>query len=289
MDTDLSVHAPLTFSLAERDRRWSAIRALMSEAGIDVLVATGNTGRYNHHTADARYVTHIGGPDVEVHAVLPLEGAVTAIARGKSPWVSDVRPKFNRHEADGIVERLQELQADGKRIAVAGLEGLIRSPQGIVDYAVMKRLLEHFPRATFVNGTDLMYRVRAVKSEEEVAFIRQAVRIAEAAVRRLVAESRPDVKDCAVYAHMVAAEIEAGGELPFMLAWHATQAGTPYRRLTQATPDRAMRSGDLIYCQIEGKWQGYCSQMDQTVVLGTMPDQVRRMAGAQLEAFEAAV
>ena len=212
---------------------------------------------------------------------------MTAIARGESSWLTDIRPQFDRHEADGIVERLQELNANGKRVAVTGLEGLIRSPHGIVEYAVMKRLFESFPRATFVNGTALMYEVRVVKSEEEVAFIRKAVQIAEAAVQALSDGARPGVKDCTVYAGMVAAEVADGGELPFMLAWHATKAGTPYRRLTQATPNRIIQDGDLIYCQIEGKWQGYCSQMDQVVTVGKVPDLVRQMYQAQLEAFHA--
>lgn len=278
--------APLSFSTGERDRRWKAIRDEMRAERIDVLVATGNTGRYNHNTADARYITQIGGPDIDPHAIMPLEGEVTVIARGPSEWVKDVR-EYNRAEADGIVGRLRELGADGKRIGITGLAGLIRSPDGIAVYGVVKKIQDTFPRAQIVNATPLMYRVRSVKSEEEIVFIRKAVRIAEAAVRLFPREARPGVRDCTVYARMLAAEIEEGGELPVMFAWHATRAGTPYTRLTQATPTREIEDGDLIYIQIEGKWQGYLSQMDQTFTVGSVPQLIGDMARAQIEAFHA--
>ncbi|MPZ14993.1 MAG: hypothetical protein GEU73_11320, partial [Chloroflexi bacterium] len=100
------VDAPLSLSLAERDRRWNALRDEMRADGVDILVATGNTGRYNHHTADARYITQIGGQDIDPHAILPLEGEVTAIARGPAEWVQDVR-EYNRDAADGIADRLK--------------------------------------------------------------------------------------------------------------------------------------------------------------------------------------
>jgi Xaa-Pro aminopeptidase len=278
--------APLNFSLAERDRRWQAIRALMAERGLDVLVATGNTASYNHHSADARYITQIGGPEVEVHAILPLNGAVTAITRGKSAWIDDARP-FHRREADGIVERLKELGADGKRIGVSGLKGLIRSPYGIVNFTVMEKLRENFPRATFVSATDLMQEVRSIKSEEEIVFIKKAEAIAEAACAALVQAAKSGMKDCAVYARMVGAEIEAGGELPFMLAWFAGEAGKPYKRYTQASPDRVIADGDLIYCQIEGRWRGYCAQIDQSITIGKVPAEMKPMYEAHVEAFNA--
>ena len=67
------------FSLAERDRRWKAVRALMAARGIDVIVAPQNTGHSMDFQADSRYLTHCGGGgDADIAAVFPLEGDVTA-------------------------------------------------------------------------------------------------------------------------------------------------------------------------------------------------------------------
>ena len=43
------------FSLAERDRRWAAVRGLMGEKDIDCLVAPNNTGHSMHFEAEARW------------------------------------------------------------------------------------------------------------------------------------------------------------------------------------------------------------------------------------------
>ena len=49
------------FSLAERDRRWKAVRAKMREQNIDVIVCPNNTGHSTHFQAEARYLSHVGG------------------------------------------------------------------------------------------------------------------------------------------------------------------------------------------------------------------------------------
>src|SRR5207302_4612222 len=58
--SDLSYPYP-RFSLAERDRRWAAVRAEMAKAGVDVLVGSNNTGHWDHWQSDIRYLTQIGG------------------------------------------------------------------------------------------------------------------------------------------------------------------------------------------------------------------------------------
>ena len=44
-------------STAERDRRWQAIRAGMDRLGLDCLLLSGNSGRWNEMLANVRYVS----------------------------------------------------------------------------------------------------------------------------------------------------------------------------------------------------------------------------------------
>src|ERR1700752_4922542 len=90
-----------TFSLAERERRWSLLRAEMKKANLDVLIALPNEGHWDQFGCDTRYITQIGGTQTEAGCVLPLEADVTAIARGANgieawgvaqDWVKDIRP-----------------------------------------------------------------------------------------------------------------------------------------------------------------------------------------------------
>ena len=105
------------FSLAERDRRWEAVRELMRAQYLDVIVTPQNTGHSMDFQANSRYLTHVGGGgDADIAAVFPLEGDVTAIATSAVPrWtpgcrigLADVR-EARRDYGKQIVERIREL------------------------------------------------------------------------------------------------------------------------------------------------------------------------------------
>ena len=63
------------FSLAERDRRWQAVRELMRQQNLDVIVTPQNSGHSADYQANTRYLTHCGGGEPDLAAVFPLEGA----------------------------------------------------------------------------------------------------------------------------------------------------------------------------------------------------------------------
>ena len=179
------------FSLAERDRRWAAVRALMAAEGIDVIVCPQNTGHSMDYQADTRYLTHCGGGgDADIAAVLPLEGAVTAIATSADPrwtprvqnWTEDVR-EARRNYGKIIVERIRELGLSRPRIGITGLGeiGGTRSFEGLIIHGTFKQIREAFPESDIVDATALMAEVRDVKSDEEVACLTHAVKIIEKA------------------------------------------------------------------------------------------------------------
>src|ERR1044071_3700193 len=116
------------FSLAERDRRWNAVRTKMAEQEIDVIVPPQNTGHSMDFQPNPRYLTHCGGGgDADIAAVFPLNGDVTAVATTANPrwtttqdWTTDVR-EARREYGKVIVERLSELRLECGRIGLTGL------------------------------------------------------------------------------------------------------------------------------------------------------------------------
>ena len=55
------LHPYPRFSLAERDRRWKAVREKMAEQNIDVIVTPQNTGHSMDFQSNTRWLTHCGG------------------------------------------------------------------------------------------------------------------------------------------------------------------------------------------------------------------------------------
>ncbi len=62
-----------------------AVREVMTQQGVDVIVTPNNTGNSTDFQADTRYLTHYdGGGDSDIAAVFSLEGEVTAVATRQS-------------------------------------------------------------------------------------------------------------------------------------------------------------------------------------------------------------
>ena len=101
------------FCLKDRDRRWKAVREEMARHKLDVIVTPNNTGHSTDFQANTRYLIHCGGGgDVDIAAVFPLEGDVTAIATSAA---------LRRHYGMVVVERLKELGVGKGRIGITGL------------------------------------------------------------------------------------------------------------------------------------------------------------------------
>jgi Xaa-Pro aminopeptidase len=260
------------FSIAERDRRWAAVRKLMREQGIDIIVAPSNTGHSTDFQANARYLSHVGGGgDADIAVVFPLEGEVTAVATTAKPrwpcvqdWVSDVR-EARRAYGRAAVERLKELSADGKRIGIAGLGAGTRTPEGTILYGFWKAMRDAFPKAEFVDATGLLDQVRFIKSEEEIAALRKSTQIIEKGVEAKIAHAKPGVVDWVVWAEAMAAMMRAGSEIPVHQHWLSGK--DPIRTLTRPT-FRPLERGDLIIDELEASWIGYRSQIVQPVFVG---------------------
>ncbi|HTI87027.1 MAG TPA: hypothetical protein VL966_10520, partial [Alphaproteobacteria bacterium] len=189
MDTDNDPYPLPRFSLAERDRRWAAVRALMAEQGIDVIVTPYNTGHSMDYQADSRYLTHVGGGgDADIAAVFPLEGEVTAIATSAVPrwtprvqnWTRDVREARRRY-GKVAVERIRELGLKKPRIGITGLGEIpgTRSAEGLIVHGMWKLIRESFPDSDIVDATEILTTVRDVKSDEEVECLTRGVQIIE--------------------------------------------------------------------------------------------------------------
>jgi Xaa-Pro dipeptidase len=294
---DLSYPYP-RFSLAERDRRWKAVRDEMAKAGVDVLVGSNNTGHWDHWQSDIRYLTQIGGHSVDAAMVFPLQGEPTGFAINDlywgiaSPfWLRDLRPTTWKW-GEAIGQRLQELSAEmGKEdltIAITGLEGVLRAPEGVVPWKTVEVIKEKMPKAKIVNGTDICRHPRYIKSQEEVDILQKSTDIIELMVEAMRNTAKPGVKESVVYGNMIQALIANGGEIPTMLSWLSGPWGQLSRRLTIAT-ERVMQKGDAILNEIEARYAGYCAQQDQPLFVGPIPQDVQDMFKYQLDAVDAAM
>ena len=278
------------FSIAERDRRWLAVRALMREQNLDVIVTPQNSGHSADYQANTRYLTHCGGGEPDVAAVFPIEGEVTAIATSAAPrwptvqdWVTDVR-EARRNYGRAIVERLKELNVERGRIGITGLgdvEGT-RTPEGTIFYGTWKQIREAFPQADLVDATVILDEVRYVKSQEEINVLVKSMEINELAMQAEVETAKAGVKDWEVWAAVHYAMTRNGSELPVHCFW--VSGRNPKRTLTRPSM-RLLERGDVIINEIEASWIGYRSQGVQPVFVEVVNPVQAELIKVQREVF----
>ncbi len=243
------------FTVAERDRRWARVRALMSGAGIDVVFVAPNTGHWDSFQANGRYLTGLGGNNAQVATIFPLSGDVTAIGSpdidpsiwlARQDWVTDIRMVGSGWGyMDHVVNRVKELGLARGRIGISGLSGNTRYPEGIFSHGMFEQLRAALPDAELVNANPIMEQARFVKSAEEIAFMERAIAIAEHALGVLREEARPGVPECVVYARLLASMVERGGELPSMILWSAAWPQSPSELLHADDATASRRRYDL--------------------------------------------
>lgn len=250
------------FSLAERDRRWTAVRKAMERENIDCLIAPNNTGHSMHFQAEARYLSHVGGGgDADIACVFPLEGEVAAVAtshqrwRGVQDWVTDLREARRAYGA-GVVGKLREVPLPHKRVGIVGLKGYVRAPEGIVLHGFMRALTEAFPDVEWVDFSDQMQAIRIIKSEEEIAFLAKSTELIERAILRVKQVARPGAKDYEAWGAAISEIVMGGSEIPFHNHWGAGLHPQTLTRPTHGTLER----GYLIVNEIEAAYGGYHAQ-----------------------------
>src|ERR1043166_9357432 len=260
------LHQYPRFSLAERDRRWNAVRALMVRQNIDVIVTPNNTGHSMDFQANTRYLTHCGGGgDADVAAIFPLDGEVTAIATTAvarwstvQEWTRDIR-EARRNYGRVVVERLKALKIDRGRIGITGLgevEGT-RTPEGTISYGKWKQIRDAFPQADLIYETGILAEVRYIKSQEEIEVITKWMEIVEGADEGEVKAPRAGARDWVVWAETQCALMRGGSEMPVHCNWIS---GKNVKRTLTRPSMRILERGDLIINEVEASWIGYRSQ-----------------------------
>lgn len=285
------LHPYPRFSLAERDRRWAAVRERMREAGMDVIVVPNNTGHSTDFQANARYLSHVGGGgDADIAVVFPLEGEVTAVATSAAPrwpcvqdWTTDIR-EARRAYGRATVERLKELDVDDARIGISGLGAGTRTPEGTILHGFWVAMREAFPRAEFVDATPLLDQVRFIKSPEEIDVLRKSTEMIEKGVQAKIEHATIGAMDWEVWTAAMCAMMKAGSEIPVHQHWLSGK--NPIRTLTRPM-FRKLERGDLIIDELEASWIGYRSQIVQPVFVEVADPVHEELIKIQRDVFNA--
>ncbi|MGA2112270.1 MAG: Xaa-Pro peptidase family protein [Anaerolineales bacterium] len=153
----------------------------------------------------------------------------------------------------------------------------------LIELDLLEGAFEKVERA---DGDALLYRLRAVKDEQELEAMREAVRIAEQAMRNALPRLRAGVTERDFASEISLQCIRAGSdaELPFapIVAFGANSA------LPHAVPtERKLAHDELILLDWGAAYRGYASDLTRTYVTGEIDGRLRTAFEAVHAANEA--
>ncbi|GEM_PF-41691 len=230
--------------------------------------------------------------------VVPLKGDAGFVgprleehhARAGGGRISLVRTYFDypgrKHPMEAIADFLREMGMGKGRIGTDNPAGY----ESRWGYAGPK-LADLLPRAEFVAFDDYLRQQRKVKSEEEIALLRESCRWADAALSKLVERTSPGVWDVEA---SLEATLEATGEMKRTLgeayrqsvfgdapasAGFRGQVGPESAIPHTFATNRRIQKGDVLGSGASAEVGGYHCELERTLILG-------KASGEQAEAFE---
>jgi Xaa-Pro aminopeptidase len=281
-------------SSAELERRWAAVRKTMAERRIDALLMQANNDFMGGYV---KYFTDVPATNgYSVTVVFPRDERMTVIAMGPEGLVRDLPPNGDPLRR-GVARfmgtpsfasavytaendaRLAEKALAGYGSGTIGLLGTAAMSFSLVDY--LKRAL---PKATFVDASDLVDRVKAVKSAEEIAFMRRVAAMQDAAMQAVFSAIRPGMRDLEVAAVAERFGRSHGSEQGLFLC-ASGPVGTAAAFGNRHVQNRVIRAGDQFTLLIENSGAGgFYTEIGRTCVLGRASEEMHEEFAFVVEA-----
>jgi Xaa-Pro dipeptidase len=250
--------------------RIDKLGGLLNAAGLDALVVNAGpslvylTGLH-FHLSERPVVAIFPAvgppaivlPELEVQKLADLPYEMRAFPYGEDP--SRWEEVFRR--------AVQALKLDGRRIGVEPRQ------MRLLEF---RQIRAGAPEADYPDASDVVGSLRVRKDSQEVAYMREAVQTAQAALEALLPSIRIGLT-----------EKEVAGELVIQLLKHGSQPEMPFSPIVSAGPnsanphavpsDRKLKAGDLLVIDWGACVGGYISDLTRTFAVGQVDEKYQHI------------
>jgi Xaa-Pro dipeptidase len=257
------------------------LRGAMKEAGYDALVAlsqdnvTYAAGFLVPSHASNRFrrtIVILAGDTFAAQIVVNVE-EIQAKARSR---FKDIRSynQFTEDPANLLADALIEAGVGKGRIAIE------------LDFMPAKdfiQLSKRLPDATFEGCADMFFRVRMIKSSDEISTLRRVGTLSEQVIRNVLDQVRVGMTEIDVSRQLVDGMI-AGGSSNFK---YRVGSGANSSITNCGTTTKKIETGDLVRIEILGDIDNYRSNVTRTAVVGKPSDRQVSIWAALMRARDA--
>ncbi|MGB3314300.1 MAG: ectoine hydrolase DoeA [Albidovulum sp.] len=286
--------ATLYFTRQEYAARIAKTRKAMAAKGVDLIIVSD--------PSNMAWLTGYDGWSFYVHqcVLLGMEGDPVWFGRGQDAngakrtvfmshddiigYPDHYVQSTERHPMDYLSDRIAERGWSKARIGV-------EMDNYWFSAAAYGSLQKHLPDARFTDTTALVNWQRAVKSPQELDYMRVAGKIVSKMHRRIFEKVEPGIRKCDLVAEIYDAGLRydagigAGGDYPAIVPLLPSGADAAAPHLTW--DDKPMRSGEGTFFEIAGAYHRYHCPLSRTVFLGKPTQTFLDAEKAVLEGMEA--
>lgn len=246
------------------------VRQKLKEAGIDALLS--------YDPLNQRYLTGFSFTD----------GAVL-ITKEKAYLVTDFR--YIEAASNVISEEIEALIPSDRNaffeevftsqgIKTVGFEG------GFLPYGDYKRHVERFDKVEFVDANGIVESVRQIKTEKEIALMQKAQDIADGAFTHILGMINPSMTEIDVASELEYYMRRAGAEA---FSFETIAVSGDASALPHGVPRNVKLKRGFLTMDFGAKYEGYCSDMTRTIVIGKADEEMKKLYNTVLRAQLAAL
>ena len=259
----------------EFEERVKKASQLVSEKGLDVLIVNSNESDYSN----ARYFSNYW-PLFETSGVaISSEGRAVLMCGPESGYYAEDTSKIKnicilkeyRESADPDYpetatqtynDALKSIGVNGKKIRI-GIAGYL-----VTTAVQMDGIHRCYPDATIERADDIMIALRSIKSENEIACLKEGFRITEIAMQEVINKIKPGMTELELVGVAQKAIYENGAEYEGLPMYVFSQLST--RHAISRPSYRVIQKNDIVQLNLSAKIDGYSPSIGYPISMGKL-------------------
>ena len=264
----------------EYKERVQRCAAILRRENLDVLIVNGNEADY----ANPRYFSGFWPLFERAGVAIAANGDAALMVGPESAVFGADRNKLDKTFVltayrEGADPAYPELKPDTfhdvfKAIGVSG-EHLRIGIASFLDTSVTiyNAIRDAFPKAELIDAGKIMVELRKIKSENELACLREGYRIADLATQQVMKEIRPGMTELQMVGVAQRVVYENGAEYEGLPMYVFSEAST--RHAISRSSYREFQKGDIVQLNLSAKIDGYSAAIGYPICLGKLEGQRR--------------
>ncbi len=248
----------------------------MKKEGVDILIAYGNEAEpqfsryYSNYWPSFESCGVIMAQEGEPVLLIGPESETFAADRSK---IKDIRrlaafressnPEYPGHVLETFADVIVSMGVKNcKKVAIAGYNLI-----PYFTYDELKTALDKLGDVQIVRGDEIVVRLRAIKSENELACMRHAAQITAKTFEHVVQNIKVGMTEQQVRGIALAKMHELGAEGEAYPMWMLSGKGA--NQAISRARHKPVENNEILQMQIGARYEGYASTIGRPVIVGT--------------------